>query len=137
MTKWILRSRRKITGGLVNKSGKRKKFQRGRDFLPSKIGEAKVRSKRVKGGGKKRVALSINTANVFANGKMQKAKIISVTTNPADSQFTRRNIITKGAIILTDIGQARVTSRPGQVGSINAVLTEVQKEAKEPKGKKK
>ncbi|HHC19323.1 MAG TPA: 30S ribosomal protein S8e, partial [Euryarchaeota archaeon] len=31
-------------------------------------------------------------------------------------------IITKGTIIETEVGLARVTSRPGQVGIINAVL---------------
>jgi small subunit ribosomal protein S8e len=30
--------------------------------------------------------------------------------------------VTKGAIIQTEIGKARVTSRPGQSGAINAVL---------------
>jgi small subunit ribosomal protein S8e len=34
----------------------------------------------------------------------------------------RRAIITKGAIIETSKGNARVTSRPGQCGIINAVL---------------
>jgi small subunit ribosomal protein S8e len=32
------------------------------------------------------------------------------------------NIITKGAVIETDAGKARVTSRPGQHGVVNAVL---------------
>jgi small subunit ribosomal protein S8e len=36
----------------------------------------------------------------------------------------RRNIVTKGAIIETDAGQARVVSRPGQDGQVNAVLLE-------------
>jgi small subunit ribosomal protein S8e len=32
------------------------------------------------------------------------------------------NIITMGAVIETEIGNARVVSRPGQHGTINAVL---------------
>ncbi|MDO5821049.1 MAG: 30S ribosomal protein S8e, partial [Methanobrevibacter sp.] len=32
------------------------------------------------------------------------------------------NIITKGAIVETEIGNAKVTSRPGQDGIINGVL---------------
>jgi len=36
----------------------------------------------------------------------------------------RRNIITKGAVIKTEKGPARVTSRPGQHGIINAILLE-------------
>ncbi|RLF79472.1 30S ribosomal protein S8e, partial [Thermococci archaeon] len=41
---------------------------------------------------------------------------------PANRQYVRRNIITKGAIIQTEIGKAIVTSRPGQDGVVNAVL---------------
>ncbi len=124
MTKWILRSKRKITGGLIKKNSKRKKYQRGRDFLPAHIGETKVKAHRTKGGLTKMIALSANVANVSVNGKTQKAKILSVAANAADSQFVRRNIITKGAIIQTELGKARVTSRPGQVGVVNAVIIE-------------
>jgi len=127
MTQWILRSKRKITGGLVVKRGKRKKHQRGRDFLPAHVGETKVRANRTKGGSTKRIALASNVANIIVKGKPQRTKILSVTDNPADSQFTRRNIITKGAIIQTELGKARVTSRPGQVGIVNAVLVEEKK----------
>jgi small subunit ribosomal protein S8e len=34
----------------------------------------------------------------------------------------RQNIVTRGAVIETEAGRARVTSRPGQHGVINAVL---------------
>ncbi len=122
MTKWILRSKRKTTGGLISKRGKKKTHQRARDFLPAHVGETKVRALRTRGGNYKRIALSVGIANVLGGGKMQKAKILSVKNNPADSQFTRRNIVTKGAVIETDIGLAKVTSRPGQVGTVNAVL---------------
>ena len=54
--------------------------------------------------------------------KTVKSKILSVLENPANPNYVRRNIITKGAIIDTDIGTARVTSRPGQHGMINAIL---------------
>ncbi len=124
MTKWIIRSKRKITGGLVVKRSKRKKYQRGRDFLPTHVGKTKVRAIRTKGGGEKRIALAIDMANVSVKGKMQKARILSVAENPADSQFTRRNIITKGAIVQTELGRARVTNRPGQEGFVNAGIVE-------------
>jgi small subunit ribosomal protein S8e len=42
--------------------------------------------------------------------------------NQANIHYVRRNIINKGAIIETNLGKARVTSRPGQTGTINAVL---------------
>jgi small subunit ribosomal protein S8e len=128
MTKWILRSKRKKTGGLLLKRGKKKKHQRGRDFLPTHIGETKVKALAAKGGNRKRVLLSASVANVSVRGKAQTTKITSVVENPADSQFTRRNIVTKGAVIQTEMGKARVTSRPGQNGFVNAVLLEDYKE---------
>ena len=92
--------------------------------MPAFIGEKKVKAKRARGGGMKYTLLKAGTANVMKGGKAQKAKIISVVDNKADSHFIRRNIITKGAIIETDLGKARVTSRPGQEGVVNAVLLE-------------
>ena len=124
MTKWQLPPKKKITGGFVKKHGKKNRYQRGRDFLPTRVAEPKIKHKRAMGGNKKLIALSTNVANVAVAGKYQKAKILSVVQNPADSQFVRRNIITKGAIIETDLGKARVTSRPGQEGVVNAVLIE-------------
>lgn len=124
MTQWQLRSNRKKTGGLLKRHRKKKRYQRGRDFVPTHVGEYKKRKIRAMGGNKKIMTLSSNIANVIVNGKAQKVKVTSVVENKADSQFVRRNIITKGAIIHTELGKARVTSRPGQHGVINAVLLE-------------
>ena len=124
MTQWQLPPKKKTTGGAIKKHGKKNRYQRGRDYLPTRVGETKIKEIRSRGGNKKLIALSTNIANVAVNGKYQKTKILSVTDNPADSQFVRRNIITKGAIIETEIGKARVTSRPGQTGIVNAVFIE-------------
>ncbi len=56
------------------------------------------------------------------SGTTKKAKIIAVKNNPANPFFARRNITTKGAVIETEIGDAIVTSRPGQDGAVNARL---------------
>ncbi|MEM3023047.1 MAG: 30S ribosomal protein S8e, partial [Candidatus Bathyarchaeia archaeon] len=45
-----------------------------------------------------------------------------VVKNPANVDYQRRGIVTKGAIISTPLGKAKVTSRPGQDGVLNAVL---------------
>ena len=52
----------------------------------------------------------------------KKAKIINEIENPANRNFIRRNILTRGAVVETDAGKARITSRPGQDGVVNAVL---------------
>ena len=59
-----------------------------------------------------------------ATGKSSKTKLLRVIRNPANVDYQRRGVITKGAIVETEIGQARVTSRPGQDGVINAILVE-------------
>jgi len=56
------------------------------------------------------------------SGKTTKTEIISVVENQANIHYVRRNIMNKGAIIETKIGKAKITSRPGQSGNINAVL---------------
>ncbi len=127
MTQWQLSPKKKTTGGFIKKHGKKNRYQRGRDYLPAHVGEPKVKQKRSRGGNKKLIALSTNIANIAVGGKYQKAKILSVVENTADSQFVRRNIITKGAVVETELGKARVTSRPGQDGIVNAVLVEEKK----------
>jgi small subunit ribosomal protein S8e len=59
-----------------------------------------------------------------ATGKSSKTKLLRVVRNPANVDYQRRGVITKGAVVETELGQARVTSRPGQDGVINAILLE-------------
>ncbi len=65
-----------------------------------------------------------DTANVYdkKTKKFYKTKIKNVAENPANRHYVRRNIMTRGAIIETEKGKAVVTSRPGQDGTVNAVL---------------
>jgi len=67
---------------------------------------------------------SSNMANVTdpTTQVTKKVEITGVIKNPSNVDFERRGIITKGTIIETTIGQAHVTSRPGQDGVVNAVL---------------
>jgi len=60
-------------------------------------------------------------------GKVTRAKVISVKESEANPHYVRRNIITLGAVVETKIGTAKVTSRPGQDGIVNAVLLEEKK----------
>ncbi|MBE3116075.1 30S ribosomal protein S8e, partial [Candidatus Bathyarchaeota archaeon] len=56
------------------------------------------------------------------SGKTEKTEIVRVVRNIANVDFNRRGVITKGAEIETALGVAKVTSRPGSDGIINAVL---------------
>lgn len=123
--KWNIRQGRKITGGKYHKGSKKFRYQRNRDFVPTTIGPKKIKVLRTRGGNRKALAIRADTANVvIAPGKVQKARIITVKENKANAYFIRANIITKGAVIDTELGKARVTSRPGQDGTVDAVLVE-------------
>lgn len=90
----------------------------------TKIGSLKTKSVEGRGSTKKTKLLVAEFANVLDQKKKKfvKAKIKSVVENPANRHFIRRNIITKGCVIDTEVGKARVTSRSGQDGIVNAVL---------------
>jgi small subunit ribosomal protein S8e len=118
------RSKRKVTGGRYKSFRKKRKCEMGREPTLTKLGKTRQKKFRTKGTGIKMKLLSCDVANVFdpkAN-KYSKAKIKTVVENPANRHYVRRNIITKGTVIDTELGKARVTSRPGQTGTINAVL---------------
>ena len=103
--------------------GKRK-TEIGAEKQVTVLGPPRFKVARKRANTKKVRVLSENTANVLdpATGKTKKMEIETVVHNPADPNYVQRNIITKGATIRTSAGLARVTSRPGQHGIINAVL---------------
>ncbi len=116
------RSRRKASGGRYKATRKKKLRELGRDPLYTLIGKKKVNTYRGAGGNVKRSLVRTEEANVFDGSKHKKVKILSVIDNKANRHFIRRNIITKGAVIRTEIGDAKVVNRPGQEGYINAIL---------------
>jgi len=59
-------------------------------------------------------------------GRSKLVKIESVKDNKANLHYMRRSILTRGAVIKTEMGEARITNRPGQDGVINAVLLPAQ-----------
>ncbi len=120
------RSRRKATGGRYTSTLARRKHRIGRLPTLTKVGELRRKQVRTKGGGEKERLLSVDTANVL-DPKTKRAatvKITDVAENPANRYYARRDVITKGTIIETEKGKARVTGRPGQDGTVNAVLIE-------------
>jgi small subunit ribosomal protein S8e len=106
---------------------KRKRaYEAGSEPTETVLGPAKKRWVGTRGGGWKIRLASADSAVVTdkSTGKSAKTKLLRVIRNPANVDYQRRGVITKGAIIDTDLGQARVTSRPGQDGVINAILVE-------------
>jgi len=103
--------------------GKRK-FEQGSFPVETILGELKRKASRGRGRNVKIKILGDKYACVTdpKKRKTEKAEIIRVVKNPANVDYDRRGVITKGAVIETSLGLARVTSRPGQDGIINAVL---------------
>ncbi len=90
----------------------------------AKVGEVAKKTARARGGGRKNRLLRAEYASITnpQSGKSSSSKIIEVVENSANPNYVRQNIITKGSIIETEKGRAKVTSRPGQHGVVNAVL---------------
>ena len=118
------RSRKTATGSRYIDFRKKKQYELGRDPVHTKLGEKKVKSIRIMGGHKKEISLTNNSVNVV-DPKTKKHKVVkikNVLENVANRHFVRRNILTKGPVVETELGKAKITSRPGQEGCLNAVL---------------
>ena len=117
---------RKITGGIKRRHRDKRKFELGSPPTETKVSQEKheVKKERVMGGNFKVRVTYAMYANVLdpQTKKSQKAKILTVLETPANREYARRGIIVKGAVIQTELGKAVVTSRPGQDGTVNAVL---------------
>ena len=118
------RSSTKKSGGKTRSYRKSKKYDLGNEFSSPKLGEKKVRAKDARGGNTKQVIRKDNTANLSVDGEVKSVEIESVLENPANDNYVRRSLLTKGTVVRTSEGKARITSRPGQDGVINAVPVE-------------
>ncbi len=118
---------KKISGGRKRPARGKRKYEMGRFPTFTTLSDRERRVKqRVRGGNMKIRLKEALYANVTdpETGESKRARILSIESTPSNREFARRGIITKGSIIETEIGRARVTSRPGQDGVINAVLIE-------------
>ncbi|MCE7737493.1 MAG: 30S ribosomal protein S8e [Candidatus Heimdallarchaeota archaeon] len=124
MTQYQGRSGRTISGGRLRQSSEKKKKELGRAPSETSIDDERKRIIRTHGGNRKIRLLRSNRVNVIdvSSGKASNAEIQDVDTNPASREYSRRRIITKGAILKTDLGLVKVTNRPGNEGQINGVL---------------
>ncbi|MBP1908707.1 30S ribosomal protein S8e [Methanolobus bombayensis] len=123
--KWQGRSRRTYTGAKIKKARGKRKYELGSGPADTHIHETKRKNVTTRGGNRKVRLLQCNVANVTdAQGKTQTTSIENVVGNAANEHYVRRNILTKGSVIKTPLGNAKVTSRPGQDGVVNAKLLE-------------
>ncbi|MCH8907741.1 MAG: 30S ribosomal protein S8e [Candidatus Heimdallarchaeota archaeon] len=118
------KSGRIISGGKLKSSSQKRKRQLGRPAAETQIADERKRFVRTQGGNYKIRLFRTKTVSVMnpSTGKAIQAEITDVDTNPASRAFSRRRVITKGAILVTSVGKARVTNKPGKEGFVNAVL---------------
>ncbi len=126
MAIWQGRPKRKPSGGRLRLARKKRRFEVGREKQFTHVGARKVKMYRVKGANTKARLLLVDTANVVdpKTKTIKRATILTVKSNPSNPNYVQRNIITKGATVMTDMGEAVVTSRCGQDGVVNAILVE-------------
>jgi len=124
MAIWQGNSRRSKTGRNIRYARSKRKFEIGGEQHLTTIAPTTTKIVRTRGDNRKVRVKTANTAYVLdpKNNKTTKTEIVTVVENKANIHFVRRNIMNKGAIIQTKLGKAKVTSRPGQCGAINAIL---------------
>lgn len=116
-------AKKKISGGRRIPYRGRRAFEQDRYSSEPTIGTDIIAKRKVRGKNQKIILRKVSYANVFDhnNKRVVKTKILKVVKNPANRDYERRGVISKGAIIETEIGNAKVTSRPGQHGIVNAI----------------
>ena len=117
---------RKISGGKYKRERKKRKHTLGHAPRVVKLGQTKQKKLRVRGGNRKITLLKSDVINLIdvKSHKSSPAKILTVKETPSNRFLARQNILTKGAIIETDKGKARITNRPSQEGNVQGILIE-------------
>jgi len=120
------RSRRKYTGKKYKYFRKKRKRELERAPIETEIGTEKKKKQRTMGGNFKLKLFASTFMNVTdpSSNKTSKVKILRFEQNDASKDYNRRHILTKGSIVETEIGKARITSRPGQHGVLNGILVQ-------------
>ncbi|MFH1439183.1 MAG: 30S ribosomal protein S8e [Candidatus Woesearchaeota archaeon] len=118
------RSKRSSTGSRFRAHRRKRKFESGNSPTLPVLGDRTPKLVRTKGGNSKLKILKEQFINLMDpnSKKASKVKIKNVVDCPANKQYTRRNILTKGTIVDTDNGKARITNRPAQDGCVAGVL---------------
>lgn len=119
---------RSKTKGIGN--GKRKVQARGKRrrevgnyFSATRLSDKAAAVKVRRRGGNVGIRLKdVVVANLLTKDGYRSAKITGIVETRDNRNFARQNIITKGTVISTELGNARVINRPGRDGGVNARL---------------
>ncbi|MEM3227453.1 MAG: 30S ribosomal protein S8e [Candidatus Micrarchaeaceae archaeon] len=113
----------------VGNGKKRAKFrdkrrsESGNYFSATRVSQDnEIKAFRRRGGNLLPRASRISFANVLTKDGFKKVKIKAVIESRDNRNFARQGILTKGAIIETELGRAVVVNRPGREGTVNAKI---------------
>jgi len=116
---------KKISGGKYIKQRKKRRGELAGQRKTAKLSDSEKRKTvRVRGGLLKTFFLRAKFVNVQTKGKTKKVEIKNVVSTPSNRFLARQNVITKGTIVDTELGNVRITSRPTQEGAVNGILIE-------------
>jgi small subunit ribosomal protein S8e len=118
--------KRKKTGGKKKAYRSKRLHELGRAPIETMLSEQSRKIETGRSKIKKFKLISDEYVNVSdpSTGLAEKLKIVDVVRNPANVDYNRRGVITRGVIIRTEKGLVKVVSRPGQDGVLNAVVYE-------------
>ena len=126
MAQWHGISRRKPSGGRKVQARGKRSTEISSEKQMALIGESKTKIYRRTGGNTLVRVLAADKVSINdpKTGKTTLGTIENVVENESDPNYVRRNVLVKGAIIETDKGRVKITSRPGKDGVINGILVE-------------
>ena len=113
----------KGTGGKRGKASDKKLRFVGGTFTATKVSTKEKRA--VKRGRGNTAKIKLRTAkfvNVLTKEGMKKVTLRTVLETPDNRHYARQNILTRGAIVDTEIGKVKITNRVGQDGVVNGKL---------------
>ncbi|KAK3583207.1 hypothetical protein CHS0354_025728 [Potamilus streckersoni] len=96
--------KRRATGGRQAQIRKKRKFELGRPPSNTKLGQKRIHTIRVRGGGKKYRALRLESGN-FSWGSeavTRKTRIIDVVYNASNNELVRTKTLVKSCIVQID-----------------------------------
>jgi small subunit ribosomal protein S8e len=113
----------KGTGGRRGRRSDKKLHAAGGVFTATKIGEKDKKTLRSTRGNTMKIKLkSAKFVNVLTKSGMKKVAMRTVLETPDNRHYARQNILTKGAVVDTEIGKVKITNRVGQDGVVNGKL---------------
>lgn len=118
--------KKKKTGGRKWAYRVKRLHEKGSHPVETMLSETERKKESGRSGLEKTRLVATNYVNVSdpSTGTTERLEVLDVVSNPANVDYNRRGVITKGVIVRTEKGLAKIVSRPGQHGVLNAVVYE-------------